>query len=203
MHKRSFRVPIPKIIPAVIALFFVFSANAQTDLKEASSPEQKILRNIISVAPYQKTELPGVSFGIQYEHFLDKNVSLYLPVAFCFLKDKDNPHLTGQYAYAYPGVKFYPWSSQHLFSYSFGPSLALGYGDEFHYPNNEREPTWVSRSEGVQLGVMINNGLNIRPGRFYFGAELGFGMSFCNATTPVFGNSGLLLQFQFKAGYCF
>lgn len=189
-----------------ISFLFVFIAKAETDSERTGQSKATGYRNTISVAPYQITDESLLGIGIQFERFLNRRekVSFYLPAAVSFCKDNHGQKST--YTYLYPGFKIYPWGNRPL-SYSIGPSLGFGFGKKYSYSDilwNGAANKEVTEYNTFISGIMVNNGVNVRTGRFYAGAELGIGViCYSSPGSYLAGNFGWIQQFQCKAGYCF
>lgn len=178
-------------------------------------------RNILAVAPIQMSLTSVAGVGVHYERVIDKGgiVSLYVPVAFSFYQDEastfsptfPNTQLEANrvYAYAYPGIKFYPGGSGRRLSYSVGPSVGLGFGTVYKestiYVPGGGYTRRVSEEGSFQAGFIINNGLNIQATpHLYVGTEFGVGITYYdNRTEDFVVGDGAMLQFNFKIGYRF
>lgn len=193
--------------------------------KERAKEESGYGRNIISIAPIQFTNTSVTGVGLHYERQLDRRgvFHFYLPLVYSFRTEENYNYNTGKYDHnmvkmfwTYPGIKFYPAGSQHRVTYSVGPSLAIGTGQqpvsrtEFNPVTGYNETTY--HNENVfRMGLVVNNGLNIQPtSNFYIGLELGLGIPYIYNTSSdnsTSSNVGLMdepmVQFNFKLGYRF
>lgn len=199
-----------QLIAATALLFVALNAGAEN---QNSRSGQKYGTNIISAAPIQMTNHSPSGIGIQFEHFLDRKgqFALYFPMALSFYKD--NYYTIGPksrvYTYFYPGMKIYPAGSHHKVSYSVGPSLAFGFGNQYAmrtlFEPNGHMSSYLVEDNVFRAGFVVNNGLNIQPTpAFYMGLELGLGMLYYSSAETYGGEfNDPLVQFQFKMGYRF
>jgi hypothetical protein len=192
-------------------------------------------KNIFSIAIIQATEqstgegsgntFPG--FGIHYERMLNKkaNVSLYIPATLSLYTGYQDDftytnNATHAFFYTYPGIKFYPTGSNRRFSYSVGPSIAIGFGRKYAnstsvYDSATYTYSYAYQSKSVfKAGLIINNGINIMAAKhLYIGVELGLGFSFYSNDYDYNNDFGVqnnsshagepIVQFNTKIGYRF
>ena len=200
---------------ATLAFCLFLCATALGQSKPQKLQADAYGRTIISLAPLRAWQPFRPGIGLHYERILDERfkVSFYLPIAGSLrkvtLKDKHtstfSEHLR-PVGYFYPGFKFYPAGSNREVSYSLGLSLAIGFDysakpEKVYHPSGS-STSWVQEHSN-RAGFIINNGLNIQSGRsFYFGTELGVGLSFSNSATYE-SNVMPLLQLNVKGGYRF
>jgi len=174
-------------------------------------------KNIISFAPLQMTDVSPAGIGLCYERVLDQNYrfSFYLPIAISFNRNSDYNPNTGMrekhnntFVYFYPGLKITPFGSDRVFSYSVGPSLAIGFGKEnyYDYVYNPYTGTYENQYHNEQIsrfGFLINNGLNVQiTPHFYMGTELGLGIRYFDSS-DYYDDFEPMVQFNFKLGYRF
>lgn len=174
-------------------------------------------KNILSLAPIQMTDFSPAGIGISYERVLDKDYrfAFYLPVAFSFKRDRQYNPNTGldekhnnNMVYFYPGLKITPFGSNRVFSYSVGPSLAIGFGKDAYYdyvynPNTGNYYTTFREENITRFGFLINNGLNVQvTPHFYMGTELGIGIRYYDSS-DYYDDFQPMVQFNFKLGYRF
>jgi hypothetical protein len=200
----------------LLSLLFLLACSfaAQAQMSSNGKVKPTYGKTILSFAPIQMTNESPAGVGLSFEHFVDKDnrFSLYLPVAFAFYNDYGyTTHDISKnrvYTYFYPGMKIYPASSNHRVSYSVGPSLGLGIGNQYvqqtiydpvtGYPSGYR---YTEESE-FKAGFLVNNGLNIQATpAFYMGLEFGIGIMYYSTHNNAFDEP--LVQFQFKMGYRF
>lgn len=174
-------------------------------------------KNILSISPIHMTDMSPAGVGISYERVLDSRYrfSFYLPMAVSFVRSGDYDPYTGQreknnssFFYFYPGLKITPFGSDRVFSYSVGPSLAIGFGSRDYYDNVYNPVTGnyirYMRHEDIQrFGFIINNGLNVQVSpHFYMGTELGLGIRYYDSS-DYYDDFEPMVQFNFKLGYRF
>lgn len=189
----------------------------ERNLPERQSSSMDYGKNIFSIAPIQMTDFSPAGIGISYERALDANYrfSFYLPVAFSFNRNRQYNPGTGleekknnNFIYFYPGLKITPFGSNRVFSYSVGPSLAIGFGRESRYDYVYNPITGnsypVYRDEQItRFGFIINNGLNVQvTPHFYMGTELGLGIRYFDSS-DYYDDFEPMVQFNFKLGYRF
>lgn len=188
-------------------------------------------KNIISLAPLQMSNSSTMGIGVQYERILDKAgiISFYLPAIYASITKEyyntskgknDNAH--GQMAWVYPGIKIYPTSNMRRVSYGVGPSLAIGAGNVpvinstmvstrvfdpnmgYYYVN--ATSTSASTVSKFQVGIIINNSINIQPTKnIHIGTELGLGLPYnidAKGKDDDY-NENPIVQFNFNIGYRF
>lgn len=180
-------------------------------------------KNIISLAPIQMTNSSVLGIGFQYERVLDENaiISFYLPMAFANVQishynsqDRKTEYYYGNMTWLYPGLKIYPTGSNHIVSYAVGPSLAIGKGsvpvynndDSYDYNTGTYTNGTYRKVDKFQIGVMINNSLNIQASpKIHIGTELGLGLPYNNQSSDKDDdyNELPLVQFNFNLGYRF
>ncbi len=207
-----------KFLLAALPLLMVASAQAQekTETSEEAKPACcKTGTNILYFSPMKFTE-NGVGFELGYEHGLDAGgiVAVNLPLVATFNMSNgnlDKGNKQDAMFYFTPGIKFYPTSSFGKVKYSLGPSLVLAAGEETQnfpilntYPAayyNTYTDNYITKSK-VQLGVMINNSLNINPtAHFTMGLDFGFGFTYITKIDGETQNMRGLVQGGFKLGY--
>lgn len=184
-------------------------------------------KNILSFAPVQMTNTSVTGLGLHYERMLDKRgmFAIYIPLVWS-INSYGNTYYNG-YSYdnqtysmfwTYPGLKIYPAGSNHKVSYGVGPSLALCAGNRTYTydnydPNTGNYTKTTTNKDVFQMGIMVNNSLNIQPSpHLYLGVELGLGIPYIhnndnysnNYNTPGYNyDDEPLVQFNFKIGYRF
>lgn len=203
-----------------MALLTFSAAMAQRPHTDRVAPEKANAaygKNILSFAPLQMTDVSVAGIGLSYERVVDRNYrfAFYLPVAISFNRNSNYNPYTGKrdkhnntFVYFYPGLKITPFGSDRVFSYSVGPSLALGFGSRT-YSDNVYNPLtgnyeYATRTEDIQrFGFLINNGLNVQiTPHFYMGTELGLGIRYFD-TSNYYDDFEPMVQFNFKLGYRF
>ncbi|PZF71165.1 hypothetical protein [Taibaiella soli] len=182
-------------------------------------------KNILSFAPVQMTNTSVTGLGVHFEHMFDKKgmFALYIPLVWS-INTNDNSYYNG-YGYqnqsysmfwTYPGLKIYPAGSNHKVCYGVGPSIAIGAGTRpyttVNYdPNTGNSYSVTTNKDVFQMGIMVNNSLNIQPTpHLYLGVEMGLGIPYIhnNDDNNYNGNNYNysdvpLVQFNFKIGYRF
>jgi hypothetical protein len=183
-------------------------------------------RNIISLAPIvvnssESWSLPPNGLGMHYERFLDekRSISFTLPLSVSFFM-MDYMHGVEGYApekikealftQLNPGVKYYPFGSNHRATYSFGPALGIGWGNRFNYLRDAqgKHIDTLLNEKYSNLAFLINNALYVWPHRsFFFGVELNVGISFEKAAIELgfeqFTYKEPFAQFLFEFGFRF
>jgi hypothetical protein len=198
-------------------------------------------RTILSLAFLQATGENSTSgggdvypgFGLQYEYMLTKkkNISFYFPATLSFYTVQNaynynnyysnNDYQVHSFFSMYPGVKFYPMGSNRKFSYSIGPSIAIGFGRKYNNnevynydsTSNNYISTITSRSV-FKTGLMINNGVSyMLKEHLYLGMELGLGLTVYSndyrnddlggGQAGQEGGGAPIIQFNMKVGYRF
>jgi hypothetical protein len=170
-------------------------------------------RNIIGLAPLQFTEQGVAGISISCEHAIDAKsiVALYIPAILEFnTSNEKNRYGTSRVTndpmvYIMPGIKIYPTGSYGKTKYAAGPSLVIagGRSTSHDYAPYIGYSNYLPQDHFV-LGMMINQSLNISPlPRFYYGTELGMGLSYINKIGSVSQETIFLFQLNFKVGYKF
>jgi len=193
------------------------------EIKEDEKANGKYGKNIIALAPIQFTNTSVTGVGLHYERQIDKRgiFSFYLPLVYSFKTEEyyngntnNYDHRSYSMFWAYPGIKFYPAGSKHRVTYSVGPSIAIGAGEE---PVNRTEYDPVTgyyrnvngTQSAFRMGLIVNNGLNIQPTpNFYIGLELGLGIPYIYSSSSdntynMDVTNEPMVQFNFKLGYRF
>ena len=168
-------------------------------------------RNVLSVSPVQMSERTPTGIGMQYERFIGSNdrISLCLPLAYSFgHSDPCDPTIRARVFYAYPGVKFYPFGTQHMISYAVGPSLAFGKGttncdctEPVQNIGDEKPKTCKPVTE---MGALINNSISLQAtAHVYVSGEIGIGATYLNKENGQDLGTDLMLQLNVRVGYRF
>jgi len=228
------RAEIEKIVYESGSIEYFNEAPARTARGRSPQPmpnrdhgSQQYGKNILSFAPVQMTNTSVTGLGVHYEYMFDKKgmFALYIPLVWS-INTNDNSYYNG-YSYqnqtyslfwAYPGLKIYPAGSHHKVSYGVGPSLAIGAGTRPYTftnydPNTGNSYTVTENKDVFQMGIMVNNSLNIQPTpHLYLGVEMGLGIPYIhnndnnnynyNGNTYNYSDEPLV-QFNFKIGYRF
>jgi|GEM_PF-2115428 len=203
-------------------------------------------KNVVSVAIQgsdaslgnRNMQFPG--FGVQYERFLDRKnrFSLYLPATVSFYsiyyQRNEAPNYsadfytkegTYNFYYFYPGIKYYPWTSNRRFACNVGASFVVGFGQKYHasllYDSITRTTSTYSieNKPVIKTGILLSNCINYMATKHIrIGVELGAGLSFENndykndyinftparkIDDPFPDKNIFLFQFNFKIGYRF
>ncbi len=211
---------IKKLLLAALPLLLVTATNAQDKTESTAEAKPACCKTgtkIWYVSPMKFTE-NGVGFELGYEGGLDAGgiVAVNLPLVATFNLSKDDLNMGNKQDamfYFMPGIKFYPTSSFGKVKYAIGPSLVLAAGQETkNYPiynvypynyYNTYTDNYVTKDK-LQLGVMINNSLNINPTEhFTMGLDFGFGFTYVTKIDGETQNMRGLVQGGFKLGYRF
>jgi hypothetical protein len=162
-------------------------------------------KNILAFAPISISNESNLGIGFQYERMLDKHhyLSIVLPFAM-MLNAKNSFNRPSKMKYLYPGVKFYPETSNRVFSPSFGFCFAYGFGEEDVYEGNGSK-TYKGRHFADRGAVLHNIGLNFQPiKQLYISIETGVGfITFYNFHDDPSFYDLQTYRVQFYLGYRF
>jgi len=180
----------------------------------ASDPKEKYGRNLITLAPLQFTD-NGLGLSLSYQRVLDKSgiIAFYMPVISTFdFNSRYFDNATQTYKngnadmmiYVMPGVVLYPTGAFGHVRYGIGPSLVYATGEKSSYNTAYGGYTVVKTESRTQLGIVLNNSLNINPTtHIYLGLEVGLGFTYMNRVNGINQTSTGIAQGGFKVGYRF
>ncbi len=181
---------------------------------ETADPKEKYGKNLICLAPLQFTD-NGLGLSLSYQRVLDKSgiIAFYMPVISTFNFNSryfDNATQTykngnqDMMIYFMPGVVLYPTGAFGHVRYGIGPSLVYATGEKSSYNTNYGGYTTINTESRTQLGIVLNNSLNINPtNHIYLGLEFGLGFTYMNRVNGINQNSTAIAQGGFKMGYRF
>ena len=192
-----------------------FARNRGHSKDKSTDAKQAYGKNVLSLAPLQFTD-NGLGFSLGYERVLDKNgiIAFTIPLIATFnlnhgtyydnaTHTDKNGHQDAMY-YVMPGVRLYPGGNGRV-RYGVGPSVMYAAGERSSatYDPITGATNYATKSRN-QLGMMLNNSLNINPSaHIHIEFDFGVGFTYLNRIDGLNQGSAGIVQGAFKLGYRF